>query len=480
MMSEVQKQIIVAIPNPPFAEALKRSFEARGVHVIDVVVVLEHLVEALAQNEAKRISVDGVVLSTDLSKKIDDKRLELLSDTLLGIREKFSHVQFVVLANQREGHPLLAEFINMGIYNVFIKDQKQSSLDISKLIDSIENPLPFSEVSKFRNIDTSIPWRRIYQGGTSIQIQVDRVSQPSQPEPIVKEVIKEVIKTEKVIVEKEKLKEKIVEIQIPKYLALPSRLVSVVSLYPQVGTTFLLDNLTAFLSEKKLPIGLIESPGPRSVWYELLDGDHTAPKAWKPWFKQIVEKGFVEKGSEWEKNNVYYIPNGNEDTEITENDALKLLYLTKQIPILFIDISHNIGTPFSDTALKQADEIWLVVSGDPIQINIQLEKVMSYLSNYINNKNVFLIGNKWHDSYDEYLSKDILRERAGLDLLTAIPDVSDMNASAMWEGVKVIQTKKGRELLKPPFMTMIERILPNEIVKEFGTGKSNWFSFFGK
>jgi hypothetical protein len=483
MADTKMKKLIIAIPNASFAEGIKKYIEKKEQYkVVEIVVVLEHLVEQLEMLNQENEHIHAIFLSSDISKKLDDKRLEFLSDTLLTIRQRFSQINFVVLVNQKEGHPFLAELVNMGIYNIFTREEGASTFDLPTMLETIETPLPFSEATKFRDVDPTIPWRRLYKGGGTINVNIHKAvgQNHEQPQTHVKEVIKEVVKTEQVVIEKEKWKEKVVEITISKYLALPSKLISVISLYPQVGTTFLIDNLSSFLSEKKIPVGVIESATHESVWFELLDGEKTAPKEWSPWIKQVKEKGYVEKGSEWEKNSVYYVPYGNFDIEdVTQDDALKLLYLTKQLPILFVDISSNIGTAFSEITLKQSDEIWVVFSGDPIQINLKLEKLISYLTNYISNKNIYMIGNKWSQLYDDYLSREIVEERTGLNLISTIPDMTELCSAAMWKGVKAIEIKKGKELLIKPILDLCRRILPEEIIREFSE-KSSWLRVFGK
>ncbi|MBP1931810.1 hypothetical protein [Ammoniphilus resinae] len=495
-MSDVtpKKNMIIAIPNASFAEGVKKHIERLGQYkVVEMVVVLEHLVEQLEMLNEEGKRIDAIFLSTDISKKLDDKRLELLSDTLLTIRERYSHIHFAILSNQRPGHPFLAELLNIGIYNIFIKEQGKNTLDLPAILNALENPIPFSEVSIFRDVDSTIPWRRFYKGGSAINVYLHRGGEDQEPgdmqaesqlkdvPPVArvidgkgtavnesgKEVVKESRKIETVVIEKEKWKEKVVEITISKYLAIPSKTISVVSLYPQVGSTFLIDNFTFYLAEKKIPVGVIEPPSHQSVWYELLDGDNKRPEGWVSWIKQIKDKGFVSKGSEWVENNVYYIPFGGEEVdEFSKDEALKLLYLTKQIPILFVDISDNLGNPMSEVALQQSDEIWVVISGDPIQINLRLERLMNFLKLIGADKNLIVIGNKWSNQLNEYLSPEIIHERTGLNLFTTIPDLTEITIPAMWSGKRLMEMKGG-ELIEKPFFTLAERLLPSEVTKGF-------------
>lgn len=169
-----KKKIIIAIPNPAFAEALKKHFENENIHVLEVCVVVDHLVERLHLiKEDPSTSLDAVIISSSLAVKQSDKRHEFLADVIDRIREDFSKSSIIFLSDEKQGHPLLAELVSMGIYNIFLKSQKSEPLNIKQLIKCIDHPLPYSEVKKYRNYDQGIPWRRFVNGAQSITINIE-------------------------------------------------------------------------------------------------------------------------------------------------------------------------------------------------------------------------------------------------------------------------------------------------------------------
>lgn len=170
-----KRNVIIAIPKPTFAEGLKRHFENEGLNVLEVCVVIDHLLETLHELKSEpSIKLDGIVISSAIATKINDKRLEFLADVIEKIRDDFSDTSIIFLSDESQGHPLLAELVSMGIYNIFAKSaQKNESLNIKQLIRCIDQPMLYNEVKKYRDYDTGIPWRRFVNGGQTITINVE-------------------------------------------------------------------------------------------------------------------------------------------------------------------------------------------------------------------------------------------------------------------------------------------------------------------
>lgn len=147
--------LIIATSNVDFAQMLKEGFRKRDVNVLEIVTCLEDLFEVLAVQK----NVDGILLKTDLAIKGNDHRLEMLSDSILSLRKtpEFENIVFSVLTDYPEGHPLLAEFFGMGIYNFF---SRGTSFNIENLIRSFENPMSFSIAVKYRDANPEFAWRR--------------------------------------------------------------------------------------------------------------------------------------------------------------------------------------------------------------------------------------------------------------------------------------------------------------------------------
>lgn len=153
--------------NVEFAKKIKISIQNNSdANVIEIVSSEEDLLTTLANTP----SIEGVLLTTDLATKRNDERLELLVDILSAVRENFPNITFTILSNEKIGHPMLAEIVEMGIYNIFIKNG--DDFTIQSIIDSFKKPLSFNTAVKYRQVDTSIPWRRNLYKTTTMRVEI--------------------------------------------------------------------------------------------------------------------------------------------------------------------------------------------------------------------------------------------------------------------------------------------------------------------
>lgn len=149
--------LIIATSNTDFAKSLREKLKEVDCNVLDIVSCVEDLITCISEYPGK---IDGILLKTDLAKKNNDYRLEVLSDVVLSIRQtpEFEKVTFTVLSDYPEGHPLLAEFFNMGIYNFFARNGIK--FNVHNLKESFESPMSFSMALKYGTVNKEIPWRR--------------------------------------------------------------------------------------------------------------------------------------------------------------------------------------------------------------------------------------------------------------------------------------------------------------------------------
>ncbi|RLZ15025.1 hypothetical protein, partial [Proteus mirabilis] len=138
-----------------------------------------HLIETIEEAYENDEPVFGLIVITDLAYKLNDKRLEYLSDVLLSIRTRHSEIRTVVLSNESEGHPLLAELVNMGIYNIFVRSATNSTISIVDIMNCFEKSKEFAEVAKYREYSKDIAWRKIDNGGNEISVKTERRTIPT-------------------------------------------------------------------------------------------------------------------------------------------------------------------------------------------------------------------------------------------------------------------------------------------------------------
>lgn len=160
--------IIIAFYNVKFAKDFKAQMAAYNVNVLDIVTSDEDLVAVLKEH---RNNVNGVLIQSDLATKLGEQRLETLTDILASLREEptFQKVVFTVLSNEKSGHPFLAELVDMGIYNIFVRNE--GSFTVKNIVESFEVPRSFSSTVGYRKVDPGIPWRRNLIKQNSLKIE---------------------------------------------------------------------------------------------------------------------------------------------------------------------------------------------------------------------------------------------------------------------------------------------------------------------
>ncbi|MED4779450.1 hypothetical protein [Brevibacillus choshinensis] len=473
------RNIIIAIPHPSLAEGLKKMVETKGFKVIEIVVVLDHLVETVAKHTYEGITIDGLILSTDLARKQDDKRLELLSDTVISLRKRYHQLHFVVLADQKPGHPLLAELTSMGIYSIFLRGESGSNLDLDQVLATFDTPMPFT-TEYTENVDPSIPWRKFYKGASPIEIQVKSDSSSA-------DVKEELAKEPKV---KEIVREKVVEVIKYVEVALPSTFCVFLSLGARAGTTFLSSNLAVEIALRDISCSYYELPTNRPAIFDHL-------KVWKqeksylPGVPQIEKNGFIAKenilsysGVNWFINHPNH-PVGQPSYEI----LVRLLNQSRNSTVTILDISNAAENEWIHHILAEATHIFLIVDPDPVLLEriapnstsgegtetpehllIQrLAELKRHAKTTVN-----IIVNKMNDGVDKKFLADLLP----IQPIAFVPHFAPEDVyRSLWEGklFSEVTTDLDQHLL--PVMTKIlplklkARSKPKSIIKFFSRKK---------
>lgn len=209
-------------------------------------------------------------MTSDLAQRGSDKRLDVLSDTLLTVRNQYSSIAITILSNESVGHPFLSELISCGIYNIFLQ---QSSINVQELINSLVTPKNFKEVSHYREVNESIRWRKINRGANEVLIK--RVEQTVNGTETQKTTSESTIQLEnntanKTVPTKRNL---VIDDDIENFeIAFPAAkeriviknkiigtvVIGVVGVISGIGTTHSAISLSGFLSRKGNRVALVE------------------------------------------------------------------------------------------------------------------------------------------------------------------------------------------------------------------------------
>lgn len=160
-------KLILASYNIKFIKDLGTAFEKLGAKVVDYVSSEEDLLQTLIRNP----DVEGILIHSNLAKKHEDMRLDLLVDVLTGIKaeKRFQGINFTVLSDVQKGHPFLAELVEIGIYSIYCRNQ--TNINVDSLYKSFKFPTSISEAMHFRNVDASIQWRRTIQTARTVELK---------------------------------------------------------------------------------------------------------------------------------------------------------------------------------------------------------------------------------------------------------------------------------------------------------------------
>lgn len=267
--NDKQLNILIASQNPDFANSLKLNVEKLGHKVVETVILSDHLFEALENNEY--LTIDGIIMTSDLAQRGTDKRLDVLSDTLFTVRKQYSSIAITILSNESAGHPFLYELISCGIYNIFLQ---QSSINVLEIINSLVTPKTFQEVSHFKDVNETIRWRKINRGPNEVSIKrIEQMNDSTiEPQKTKAESLNKIeIKTANKTVSKHR--NLVIDDDIENYeIAFPTTkekvviknkiigtvVIGVVGVVSGIGTTHSAISLSGFLSRKGNRVALVE------------------------------------------------------------------------------------------------------------------------------------------------------------------------------------------------------------------------------
>lgn len=266
------------------------------------------------------------------------------------------------------------------------------------------------------------------------------------------------------------IEQNIVTVHVPVHFN--SMLVSIVSLYPRAGATFITSNFARMLGENKVPVAVLEPvyEDVGSTYYDLMHGERNAPKEWKSWAEQIKQSGSVRQDKTWSSDGVTWIPSSVEPVNNwTEELNMKLLLAANRFPVTLCDISSRYNEPHCKKILGMSDEIWVVADGDPVQLSHHYRTIDKMKQEY-ENKTIRVIGNRWN----QYIKNSEWKEAVLLPLLTHVPDLGTIVLKQLWNGKMAWDDAKLKNVLAIPFKPMARSVMAKEmyhlIKKHYGFG----------
>ncbi|MFX3639823.1 MAG: hypothetical protein ACE3L7_14405 [Candidatus Pristimantibacillus sp.] len=264
------------------------------------------------------------------------------------------------------------------------------------------------------------------------------------------------------------IEEKIIKVSVPVHHN--SILVSVISLYPRAGATFVVSNFARMLGENNVPVTVLEPPSDivGSTIYEVMHGDENAPKEWMSWSEELQLKGHISQSMMWSMGGVNWVPASIEPvTNWADDQTLHILLAARKSPVTICDISSRHNEPHCKKIMSMSDEVWIVADGDPIQLNHHFSTIDKLRETYPEKK-LKVIGNKWN----EHIKDHEWKEAVSLPVITYIPDLGTSVYKHLWNGNMAWDDSKLKNSLVGPFKPLVREIVSKEIYylfkKEYG------------
>lgn len=261
---------------------------------------------------------------------------------------------------------------------------------------------------------------------------------------------------ERMIIERE-----YVRINVP--VNYESKTISILSLYPRAGATFVTSNLARFMGENKISAAVVEPilKNQMSTYYDLLQGEIRAPKDWEPAGKQLKRTGYIRAERKWTMNHIHWIAAGIQPyEEWDELDTMKLLLFAKSQPVTICDISAHYEDSNAKQMLKMSDEIWIVTDGDPVQISKYIPRLDKLKKEYANIP-IHLIGNRWNKHIKTSDWKEVIQQGS----LTEIPELGIEVLGQLWKGKLAWDSNKLKNEMVDPFKPLVKRLVSREMNK---------------
>ncbi|PPB08934.1 hypothetical protein [Brevibacillus laterosporus] len=261
--------------------------------------------------------------------------------------------------------------------------------------------------------------------------------------------------------------------------------IAVVSLYNRAGSSFVVNNLAIALGQFNLPVGVLEGIQPMPKLYTFLGGKEQEPPFWNCWYHEVkstrkvckyLDREYIlpliQKDINWFFENVNWIPfipqTANKEYALGVAESLTLYYTADEWPLLFVDLSHDIESGFSKLILEEADEIWIVLEPDLIQLGFMGER-LKHISKLTRTNNLFTIINKSHP-YVEWknLKNQLQRFEQYLnpEPLSIIPFSVEFLKGGAFNPFAYLD-KTAKEILIQSFLPLIKRMVKEMYVDKY-------------
>lgn len=482
--------IVVGFGTEGMNEIIKEAVEETGVgRVAGVAMVRKKLVDRVIE-----LSANMVIVGEDLvgDKETDEEWLDIVEE----LRRVDMYMRIVFVCKRPEEDLFLAKLALQGVTDIFNEGKLSSDWE-----EQLLNPPKFDSTERFRKQqekateqlrkrkrDNASPEEILEQAHIP---QQEKKLTPAPDEP--KTEVKTEIKTEIKIVEKRIIEKQVVIEQV----RVPSRSVVVLSLFDGAGSSLLTRMLAEYVAELQVDCGVLESPIAHSAWFEIInawglfDGNkgfisrkeaivkqkQKQPidlPVWESWHETVLRSEELPAWSEvFSHEGVKYIIRGPKD-ELDgwkEADTAHLLAYSRNLSVVFCDVSTSYDDPSVQIMLRSADHIIAVGGYDVVRTEREHAKFKEHLHRYSDKLHVVM--NKSTPRLERLHSGEI-KAIYTVNNLTHVPAMTElfelyMEGDSFWKAGFIREEK--RIAMKEVMDEVADLILGEEVMKKLRARK---------
>ncbi|MHB9093932.1 MAG: protein kinase domain-containing protein [Eubacteriales bacterium] len=272
------------------------------------------------------------------------------------------------------------------------------------------------------------------------------------------------------------------QLGIKKLPGITSKLIIIGSLSARAGSSFITANLAAATAARGISTAVIEFPVNTPYFYdalfirqkseEYISWPHEIQKGCPVDWKKV----FIDNGVSW----IVLEPTLFSIKDWSGDNMMQLVYSTKQVPIVFLDVSTNWDHPSIRSVLLQADYIFLVVDPDPVLIDRTAdcnydnkgipEDVIPH--EYKTVKLLSEVGDKGSSQVEIIINKhtrfiDRRLLRIPFEPAIVFPYMEPAEVyRALWEGNLLYNNSDSREVFDSALRPVIEKLIPGDFIAQ--------------
>ncbi|CAG7651211.1 hypothetical protein ACFQI7_27570 [Paenibacillus allorhizosphaerae] len=478
--------IVVGFGTDGMNEIIKEAVEETGVgRVAGFAMVRKKLVDRVIE-----LNANMVIVGEDLvgEKETDEEWLDIVEE----LRRVDMYMRIVFVCKRTEEDLFLAKLALQGVTDIFNEGKLSAGWE-----EQLLNPPKFDSTERFRKQQEKATeqLRKRKREVTSPEEILEQAHIPQQEKKLnpAPAETKTEVKTEVKIVEKQVVKKEVVIEQV----RVPSRSVVVLSLFDGAGSSLLTRMLAEYIAELQVDVGILESPISAPAWFEIINawglfsgnrGYMSRKEAtfrqknkqpvdlpiWESWHETVLRNEELPAWSEvFTHEKVKYIIRGPKDEldDWTENDTAHLLAYSRNLSVLFCDVSTSYDDPKVQILLRSADHIVAVGGYDVVRTGREHAKFKEHLERYYDKLHVII--NKSTPRLERLHSGEI-KSIYSVSKLTHVPAMTElfelyMEGDSFWKASFIREEK--RVAMKEVIDELADLILGEEVMNKLRARK---------